>query len=60
VVGAAEAEAKELQALLERTVAAREQAARDANVRVSRWSEALSRVDAATEELALVSGKTPG
>ncbi len=60
LVGAAEAEAKELESLLERTITAREQAAQDATARVSRWTDALTRVQHATDELAIVSGPTQG
>ncbi len=51
LVGAAEAEADELRALLERTIAAREQAARDAAARGEAWTEALQAFDEALTEL---------
>jgi len=56
LVGAAEDEARELASLLDRTVAAREQAARDASARAGVWEEALRRFDAAIEELRALAG----
>ena len=52
LVAAAENEAKELAALLERTIVAREQAARDAAARETSWTDALGTFDAAIQELA--------
>lgn len=52
LVGAAEAEARDLASMLERTIAAREQAARDASARAGQWDDALRRFDAAIVELA--------
>jgi hypothetical protein len=51
LVGAAEAEARELAALLERTVTAREAAVRDAAERAVTWTETLETFDAALAEL---------
>ncbi|MEZ4238527.1 MAG: dynamin family protein [Myxococcota bacterium] len=51
LVGAAEAEAHELSSLLQRTVAAREQAVKDASARARIWEEAVSRFDGAVAEL---------
>ena len=51
LVGAAEAEARELAALLERTVAAREAAVRDAAERAVTWSQTLEQFDEALLEL---------
>lgn len=55
LVGAAEDEARELASLLDRTVAAREQAARDASARRTVWDDALRRFDAAVAELSELS-----
>lgn len=55
LVAAAEAEAEELKALLERTITAREQAARDAAERETTWSEALLRFSTAINELGRIS-----
>ena len=43
LVGAAEAEAAELQALLDHTLSARKEAQRDASARQARWTEVLAR-----------------
>ncbi len=51
LVAAAEDEAKELHALLERTITAREQAVRDAAARAEQWTEALERFETVTNEL---------
>lgn len=51
LVGAAESEATELAALLERTVAARTQAAAQAAARGASWTAALERFDIAIAEL---------
>jgi len=51
LVAAAESEASELHALLERTIAAREQAVRDAAARSEAWTEALERFEVVTREL---------
>jgi hypothetical protein len=58
LVGAATAEATELEALLERTIAAREQAARDASERAARWSDAIREVDEAVAELGQLVGRS--
>lgn len=52
LVGAAETEARELQALLDRTVAARDQVVRDASQRGASWDQALATFDTVTAELA--------
>ena len=54
LVAAAEAEAHELKALLERTIVAREQAARDAAAREDTWKEALQRFDTSISELSAI------
>lgn len=54
LVGAAAAEADELRALLEATIVAREQAARDAASREELWRVALARFAEATEELSTI------
>lgn len=59
LVAAAEAEATELQALLERTITAREQAARDAAARAETWDLAMQRFGEATAELAEIAGLQP-
>ena len=59
LVAAAENEAKELQALLERTIVAREQAARDAAARESSWTEALGAFNRAIDELTEIAQVQP-
>lgn len=51
LVGAARAEAAELHSVLEQTIAAREQAARDAAERSAAWDEALTTLSAGVEAL---------
>lgn len=51
LVGAAEGEARELSALLQRTISARALAVRDAAARESSWVETLATFDAGIEEL---------
>ncbi|MEM6927598.1 MAG: hypothetical protein AAF602_11755, partial [Myxococcota bacterium] len=51
LVAAAEDEARELKALLERTIVAREQAVRDAAARSEAWTDALDRFASVTTEL---------
>lgn len=51
LVGAAEAEAEALRALLERTIAAREQAVRDARTRATAWEAAIDQFDRSIAEL---------
>ena len=51
LLAAAEAEAAELQSLLDRTIAARAQAVRDATSRTQKWGAALAEFDRAITEL---------
>ncbi|MEO0600986.1 MAG: dynamin family protein [Myxococcota bacterium] len=56
LVAAAEDEARELKALLERTIVAREQAVRDAAARSEAWTDALERFESVTRELKTLVG----
>ena len=56
LVGVAEGEAEQLHELLQGTIAARQQAARDAAARASAWVAALGHFDRAIDELEEISG----
>ncbi|MEN0060871.1 MAG: dynamin family protein [Myxococcota bacterium] len=59
LVAAAEDEARELHALLERTISAREQAVRDAAARSEAWTEALETFESLTGELQSLTDREP-
>lgn len=58
LVGAAESEARELKSLLDRTVAARDAAVRDASARAVVWETAIAAFDGAVTELGELAGAT--